>query len=82
MVQVLRPAKFFKEGHRVRVPSGDVAGQLFQHGERALATAVIDSVSDIRTAAHDVAVDGVVGDEAADVGYDPIGAGFDEQIVP
>ena len=73
-----------KELNHPRVPAGDVARQLLEHGRRAFAPPVRDGVGDLGARADGArghAVQRPVADQVADVGRHPLGAGLDELIV-
>jgi hypothetical protein len=48
----LRPLQEFEELHCVGCPAGDVARQFLQHGQRALAPAVVDGLGHVGAAAE------------------------------
>ena len=63
-----------EELHRVRAPSGNVAGELFQDQHGAFAAAERDGVRHLGARTGDGggdAVDELIADEVADVGNDP-----------
>jgi hypothetical protein len=65
-------------------PAGDVAGDLFQHGDRTLAAAVADRVRDDRPASRRVAQvrrQLVEAHQVGQVGHHPLGAGLHEPRV-
>ena len=65
-------------------PAGNVHGELLESEECALAATVTDGVGDFGAAIESGGgqfVNRIVADEIADVGYDPLGASFDELIV-
>ena len=80
VLEVLAPADELEELDGVRGPAGDVARQLLEHRQRALAAPVGDRLGDVGAAADGVA-QRVVADEVADVGDDPRAAGLDEEVV-
>lgn len=82
VVGVLGPAEELEELDGTGAPAGDVAGDFLQDGEGAFATAVVDGFRDVGAAAGAGFVEGVVADQVAEVGDDPVGTGFDEEIVP
>ena len=47
VLEVLRPAEQLEELDRVGGPAGDVARQLLEHRQRALAPAVVDRLGDV-----------------------------------
>jgi hypothetical protein len=47
MFEELRPTQQVEKFHSVRWPAGDVAGQLFEHRQGGLATAIVDGFGDI-----------------------------------
>ena len=84
VVHVLGGGQLLEELDRVRAPSGDIAGQLFQDERGALASAEPDGVGNFGARAGDAgrhSVDFLEADQAADIRDDPRGAGFDELIV-
>ena len=84
MIHVLRGGELLEELHRMRRPVGDVARQLLEHQRRALAAAIGDGVGDLGARRGDARRDAVqrpIADQIADIGRDPLGAGFDELVV-
>ena len=47
VVEVLGPAEQLEELDGVRAPAGDVAGQLLEHRQGALAAPVVDRLGDV-----------------------------------
>ena len=80
VLEVLAPADQLEELDGVRGPARDVAGELLEHRQRALAAPVGDRLGDVRPAAHGVA-QRIVADEVADVRDHPRAARLDEQVV-
>ena len=83
-VHVLGVGEHLEELDRVRAPAGDVAGELLQDEDRALAAAQGDGLGDLGARVVDRggdALDGLVADQVADVGDHPGGAGLDELVV-
>ena len=84
MIHVLAGFEPLKELDHPRVPAGDVARQLLQHGGRAFAPPVGDGVRHFGARADGArghAVHRPVADQVADVRRHPLGAGLDELIV-
>ncbi len=85
VVHVLGGAQALEVFHRLGVPAGDVAGQLFEHQGGTLASAQCDGMGDLGARAGDLGrhlMQALVADQVADIGHYPVGAGFDEKIVP
>ena len=78
-----------EELHRLAAPAGEVAGQLLEHGGRALAAAVSQRVGDVaplaerptRWSADEVPGNTRTPSRSRDVRHDPLVAGLDEPVV-
>ena len=84
VLHVLGGGELLEELGHVRRPVGQVARQLLQHQRGALAAAVGDGVGDLgarRSHRGTRATQRSVPDQVADVGRDPVRAGFDELVV-
>ena len=88
VVDVLRRGRALEEFHRLAAPAGDVAGELFEHGGRALPPAVRQRVGDVAPLAEGRLLVGGRGawqypdaEQIGDVRHDPLVAGLDEPVV-
>ncbi len=85
MIQILGSRYALEELDGTGAPAGGVEGQFFEDQRRALAPAQAQGVGDERPRAESGgATDGIEGahaEQVADVGDDPVFAGFDEGVV-
>src|SRR5678815_1478233 len=93
VVDVLRPAEQLEELDRARGPAADLAGELLEQRERALAPARRDQVGDLAARDQDATDcaargrrwaglgDRPVADQIADVRNDPVIGGLDEPVL-
>jgi hypothetical protein len=84
VVHVLRRDQMLEELDDARVPPGDVARQLLQHGGCSLAPAKRNGMRHLGARARDPgrnSMQPAIADQVADVRHDPFGAGLDELVV-
>src|ERR1700743_3072771 len=78
-----RTSKTPEEFDDLRVPPGNIGGNLLQDRDRSLAAAVVDRLGDIKPLSARVeAIDQIDVEKRADIGNQPVVARFDRLVIP